>query len=198
MVVCHGFRLVWVFAIMSDTKKQRALDNAEKNGFDYEKLVYERLRQIEVGRVFEKWHSLCKIRMSESLEQLGLGPYQHADGYLPDTGNGTGTYVEVKSGAGVETDSIDKKWVGDLLLFPRGWYGLSNQKSLFGNPPKVLYIFAGKKEHSAYRNIFMSALNEAKESGQPWAKYVEAIRFSDINTATITSLVGPVTGDSML
>jgi hypothetical protein len=172
---------------------QRALDNAEMTGSDYEKLAWERLRQCDIGRVFEKTHHQCKIPMSESLVKMGFGPWQHADGLLPDTADGAGTYVEVKSGAGVETDSIDKKYLGDLVLFRHGWYGLTNENSLFGKPSMVLYIFAGAKERSFYTQLFMNELNEARERGEPWATYVKAIRHSEMNREKIAALIGPIT-----
>ena len=172
---------------------QRALDNAERNGSDYEKLAWERLRQCDIGRVFEKTHDQCKIPMAESLQQSGLGPWQHADAFLPDTADGAGTYVEVKAGAKNETDSIDKKYVGDLVLFSHGWYGLTNENSLFGKPSMVLYIFAGAKERSFYTQLFMNELNEARERGEPWATYVKAIRHSEMNREKIAALIGPIT-----
>jgi hypothetical protein len=172
---------------------QRALDNAEKNGGDYEKLAWERLRQCDIGRVWDKTHPACRIPMAESLVKMGFGPWQHADGFLPDTADDGGTYVEVKSGAGNETDSIDKKYVGDLLLFSEGWYGLTNQKSLYGKSSMVLYIFAGQKERSAYTQFFMKKLDEARECGEPWAKYVRAILHSEISTEKIAALIGPIT-----
>ena len=174
---------------------QRALDNAEKNGGDYEKLVWERLRQCDIGRVYEKTHHQCKIRMAESLQRSdgGLGSWQHADGLLPDTADGAGTYVEVKAGSGNETDSIDKKYLGDLILFDYGWYGLTNQKSLYGKPSMVLYIFAGAKERSFYTQLFMDELDKARKSGKVWAPYVQAIRQSEMNTEKITALIGPIT-----
>ena len=173
-----------------------ALDRAEMNGWDYEKLAWERLRQCDIGRVYEKTHHQCKIRMAESLQRQsggGLGPWQNADGFLPDTADGAGTYVEVKGGAGVETDSIDKKYLGDLVLFRHGWYGLTNENSLFGKPSMVLYIFAGAKERSFYTQIFMDELDKARKSGEPWATYVQAIRHSEMNTEKIAALIGPIT-----
>ena len=172
---------------------QRALDNAERNGSDYEKLAWERLRQCDIGRVFEKTHIQCKIPMAESLVKMGFGPWQHADGFLPDTAAGAGTYVEVKAGAKNETDSIDKKYVGDLVLFSHGWYGLTNQKSLYGEPSMVLYIFAGAKGRSAYTQLFMNELDDARKRGEPWAPYVRAIRHSEMNREKIAALIGPIT-----
>ena len=172
---------------------QRALDNAEKNGGDYEKLAWERLRQCDIGRVFEKTHHQCKIPMSESLVKMGLGPWQYSDGFLADTADEAGTYVEVKAGSGNETDSIDKKYLGDLILFDHGWYGLTNQKSLYGKPSMVLYIFAGAKERSFYTQLFMDELDRARKSGKVWGPYVQAIRLSEMNTEKIAALIGPIT-----
>ena len=171
-----------------------ALDRAEMNGWDYEKLAWERLRQCDIGRVYEKTHHQCKSRMAESLQQRGggLGPWQHADGFLPDTADEAGTYVEVKAGSGNETDSIDKKYLGDLILFDHGWYGLTNQKSLYGKPSMVLYIFAGEKERSFYTQLFMDELDKARRSGKVWGPYVQAIRLSEMNTEKITALIGPI------
>jgi hypothetical protein len=174
---------------------QRALVNAERNGSDYEKLAWERLRQCDIGRVFEKTHDQCKIPMAESLQQSGsgLGPWQHADAFLPDTADGAGTYVEVKAGSGNETDSIDKKYLGDLVLFRHGWYGLTNQNSLFGKPSMVFYIFAGAKERSFYTQLFMNELDDARIRCEKWAPYVQAIRLSEMNTENIAALIGPIT-----
>tara|TARA_Y100001951_G_C11212477_1_gene223790 strand:- start:129 stop:743 length:615 start_codon:yes stop_codon:yes gene_type:complete len=184
---------------MNKTMKQpRALDNAEMTGWEYEQQVWDRLRQCKIGRVYEKTHHQCKIPISESLVKMGFGPWQHADGFLPDTGDGAGTYVEVKSGAKNETDSIDKKYVGDLVMFSDGWYGLTNENSLFGKPSMVLYIFAGQKERSAYTLLFMKKLAEARVRGEPWAKYVRAIRHSEMNTEKIAALVGPITKEGLL
>ena len=164
--------------------KQRPTENAEKNGYQYEELVWTRFRQMGC-RVFEKTHVMCKIPMAESLRSCGLGIRQEADAYLPDFQ----TYVEIKSGAGIATDSIDRKFLGDLVLFEHGYYGLDTQIVLCDRPSHVLYVFAGMKEHSAYVKVFMETLAKRKSAGVEWAEFVHAIKFSELSKQTLVKLI---------
>ena len=69
---------------------------------------------------------------------------------------------------------------------------MTNQKSLYGKPSMVLYIFAGEKERSFYTQLFMDELDKARKSGKVWGPYVQAIRLSEMNTEKITALIGPI------
>ncbi len=157
------------------TYKQRPTAQAEITGQTWENLITNTIKQLKLPYVSQP-HAHCTIPMSAILQKLGLGVNQYSDGYFPDQH----MHVQVKGGDGKGTDCIDKKFLGDFVLFELGYYGLDQDVSLYGDRPHVLYIFAGMKEQSAYANIFCAVLAEAKKQGKPWAPYVHALRFSEL------------------
>lgn len=166
------------------THKERPTANAEITGQNYEDMVAFRIKQMKF-RYFPKSHHSCKIAIAEHLQDLGFGPVQVADGYLPDLH----MYVEIKSGDGNETDSIDKKYLGDLVMLRHGHYGLHQKQTLTDETPHVLYIFAGQKEHSAYTNLWLLEVESAKQRGEYWAQYVHGIRLSQLTRDAISACV---------
>lgn len=157
------------------TDKKRPTAQAEINGQTWENLITNTIKQLKLPYVSQP-HILCTIPTSTMFQKFGLAANQYSDGYFPDQH----MHVQVKGGDGKETDSIDKKFLGDVVLLELGYYGLNQDVSLYGDRPHVLYIFAGMKEQSAYTNIFCAVLAEAKRQGKPWASHVHALRFSEL------------------
>lgn len=142
-----------------------ALVVAEETGASGESLVEDLARAANVPYLTDT--AICTVPLSAEIRDIAAGFTSCiSDGYIPPYR----LHVEVKSGRGKETDSIDQKFYTTGTAFVmHGWGDESRPTSVLDvwQPLHRLMVFVGKKEYSGWQRLLREITRQVRTGEQP-------------------------------
>lgn len=171
-------------------KSYAALAAGSETGASGERLVEARVQAAG----FSYWTSAnghaaaCRVPYSTAVQSIAHG-LQHrvSDGFIPELR----LHVEVKSGEGKETDSIDTKFEAEVYRFVlHGMGDVPRPESDFGEyrPIHRLMVFVGKKQYSGSARLAQAFVDSVRSGAQPMtdAQRERAHRYHFVNVTDLT------------
>lgn len=157
----------------------------EKVGATGERLVAELVRDVGYSYLTDRFR--CSIPFPEDLKPICNFRTLIADGFTQEWR----TYWEVKSGTGLETDSLDRKFVCDLQLFVVLGIGdmpIPSSTVLDWHPVHRVMVFVWKKQHSQYVPLMQEWIRRCHSGEQPLTpeQFERAHRYHVVNSTDLT------------
>lgn len=163
-----------------------ALSAGEETGASGEALVKDLARAANVPYLTDM--ASRTVLLPAEIRDIGAGfTYCISDGYIPPYR----LHVEVKSGRGKETDSIDQKFYTTGTAFVmHGWGDESRPTSVLDvwKPLHRLIVFVGKKEYSGWQRLLREFTRQVRTGEQPAtaAQRERAHRLLFVNASDMT------------
>lgn len=154
---------------------REALNAGEETGTSGEALTVKRMTAAGWHVFTSKRHEYgeyypfaCTVEHSEALTSLAASGFVKTvwDAFVPKWR----LYVEIKSGSGLLTDSIDAKFYAKLeshIRFGMGDIPLSASTLDRQDPPHFLLVLVGTKQHSAWARLTKEMVETIVNGTQP-------------------------------
>tara|TARA_R110000868_G_scaffold79604_3_gene226386 strand:+ start:958 stop:1539 length:582 start_codon:yes stop_codon:yes gene_type:complete len=166
------------------TASRAALNSAEMGGKEAEEMVATQVRAARYQ--YEQNPKYCSVPYAEEIYEIAGGFTKRVyDGYIPELH----LYIEVKSGKGKLTDSIDQKFYAMTDVFVR--YGMGDIRRpevtlTDWKAPRILVVLAGTKQFSGWGRLAEQLVHDVRTGDYPPDQKERASRIFFANIAQIT------------